>query len=113
MLPNIVRITSLFYLNSEDPPVINKPTIKPNNPMTEAKISITNILINKDEFDASLIAAIDPTIPTTTPHIKLVNPTVIPPQNNEYAVKKLVFENLFKFETSFILDEKMIDEIKP
>jgi hypothetical protein len=87
------RIVFYVYLNSPALPVINKPTIKPNNPKTDPKISTTKILTKSEESAASLIAAVDPVIPTAIPQIKFEIPTVNPAQNNEYPVYKFSFVN--------------------
>lgn len=69
------------YWNSKALPAINNPTINPNKPKTEPKISITKILTKSDESAASLIAAVEPVTPTAKPQIKLEIPTVKPAQN--------------------------------
>lgn len=43
------------------------PTIKPNRPIAEPKISTMRILTNSAELAASARAAPDPTIPTAIP----------------------------------------------
>lgn len=60
------------------------PTISPNSPTADAKISTTNMRTNKAGFWASAKAAPLPATPTATPHTKSVTPTVNPDQNSEY-----------------------------
>lgn len=60
--------------------VIYIPTIKPNKPIADPKISTIKILTNNDELAASEIAAPDPTIPTDIPQKRFTNPTVTPAQ---------------------------------
>ena len=63
------------------------PTINPNKPMAEAKISMMRILTKTVGFAASVKAAPDPTIPTATPQNKLDNPTMSPAPNIRYPPK--------------------------
>ena len=63
------------------------PTINPNKPMAEAKISMMRILTKRVGFAASVKAAPDPTIPTATPQNKLDNPTMSPDPNTIYPLK--------------------------
>lgn len=103
----------LHQLNSFAFPVISKPMINPNKPKTEPKISMTSILTKREESAASLIAAVDPVIPTATPQIKFDNPTVTPAQNNEYPVYKFSLEYNSISETLFNLAEKTMAIINP
>jgi hypothetical protein len=48
--------------------------------------STIKILTNNWGSAASAKAAVEPVIPTETPQRRLQNPTVSPPQNNEYPV---------------------------
>jgi hypothetical protein len=48
--------------------------------------STIKILTNNWGSAASAKAAVEPVIPTETPQRRLQNPTVSPPQNNEYPI---------------------------
>ena len=106
-------ILQITHWKSAALPAINKPTIKPKRPKTEPKISITRILTNNEESAASETAAVDPVIPTATPQIKLLTPTVIPAQNKEKPVYKLLFEYNVSALALVIFDENTIAMIKP
>ena len=68
---------------NDDIAVCITPIIRPNKPKADAKISITNILMNADGSYASANTHDAPLIPTETPQIILLNPTNNPIQNNE------------------------------
>ncbi len=83
---------------------MSKPTIRPNNPKTELKISMTKTLTNLHHMHisqrhheqqqttyklgsaASAKAALLPLTPTETPQTRLHMPTVKPAQNSAYPV---------------------------
>ena len=67
------------------------PTITPNSPRADPKISTTRILMKLSGFCASATEQPDPVIPTQIlrklycyPHARLENPTVMPVQNSAY-----------------------------
>jgi hypothetical protein len=75
------------------------PTITPNSPSAEPKISITRILTKVSGVYASAIAQPDPVIPTAIlnyinhnyyPQTRLLIPTDIPVQNIEYPANNSI-----------------------
>ena len=63
-----------IYANSSALPPINKPTMSPNKPNTLPNISITKTLTKRVGSAASARAALDPVIPTASPHARLHSP---------------------------------------
>lgn len=72
---------------------------------------MTKIFTNNEESAASEMAAVEPVIPTATPHMRLLSPTVRPAQNKEYPVYKFSTVKMLSTATSF--DEKTMAMISP
>jgi len=76
-------ILKSLNINKKQP----NPPINPNNPKMLPNTSTTKILTNRSGSAASARAAVDPVIPTQTPHRRLHAPTVSPPQKSAKPVK--------------------------
>ena len=66
------------------------PTMTPNMPRAEPKISTINILTKREELAASARAQLDPDTPTHHPDAILVKPTLRPLQKTQYPAKNAV-----------------------
>lgn len=109
----LLSLYVIYQWKSGALPAMSKPTIRPNRPKTEPKISITKILTKRDESAASEMAAVAPVTPTQTPQIRLAAPTVIPAQNSEKPVYTFSFVKINWPETTVSLEEKTMAIIKP
>ena len=62
--------------------------MRPNSPRILPNTSTMRILTNSDGSAASPNAAVEPVMPTDTPHRRLQTPTVRPPQKRANPVRE-------------------------